>query len=176
MDTTQGNINGDCSIDLKTDSLRIDGTLDVFCIEIDQFWMEFTGVPRSRSRPVPFMESFPVTLWVTMLPKKPKSIDLSESCDTNSSHVGDHVIDKKVVNTADMHAIASIGNKVSIQVNHCQFVFLMRLIDGITGLLEEMEKVKWTFLYSPSSDVFMPFYALILERMIFYDMLGNTCV
>lgn len=45
---------------LRTNSLKLDSAYDVWNMDIDQIWMDFTT---RRSRPVPFVESFPVTLW-----------------------------------------------------------------------------------------------------------------
>lgn len=45
---------------LGTDSLKLDSAYDIWNVEIDQIWMDFTT---RRSRPVSFVESFPVTLW-----------------------------------------------------------------------------------------------------------------
>lgn len=49
---------------LKTNTLKRDMRCDMWGICVDQVWLEFLGVPTSRTRPVPFVESFPLTLWV----------------------------------------------------------------------------------------------------------------
>ena len=47
-------------LNLRTNSLKLDSAYDVWNMDIDQIWMDFTT---RRSRPVPFVESFPATLW-----------------------------------------------------------------------------------------------------------------
>ncbi|WAR03200.1 UH1BL-like protein [Mya arenaria] len=49
---------------LRTNTLKRDMRCDMWAVCLDQVWLEFLGVPTSRTRPVPFVESFPLTLWV----------------------------------------------------------------------------------------------------------------
>ena len=53
---------------MRTNSFKKDARKDVWCAVIDQVWIEFLGAPSARGRPLPLMESFPLTLWIT-LPK-----------------------------------------------------------------------------------------------------------
>ena len=57
---------------MDTNSLKMDSKKDIWCIAVDQFWMEFIGVPSSKNRPVPFVESFPLSVWISM-PEQPQS-------------------------------------------------------------------------------------------------------
>lgn len=50
---------------LRTNTLKRDMRCDMWGLCVDQVWVEFLGVPTSRTRPVPFVESFPLTLWVS---------------------------------------------------------------------------------------------------------------
>lgn len=49
---------------LRTNTLKRDMRCDMWGLCLDQVWLEFLGVPTSRTRPVPFVESFPLTLWL----------------------------------------------------------------------------------------------------------------
>ncbi|XP_060078539.1 bridge-like lipid transfer protein family member 3B, partial [Ylistrum balloti] len=51
---------------LKTNTLKRNASFDVWSVCADQAWLEFVGVPVSKSRPIPFVESVPVTLWFCM--------------------------------------------------------------------------------------------------------------
>lgn len=37
---------------------------DVWCITMDQFWLDFIGAESWKGRPVSFVEAFPLTLWL----------------------------------------------------------------------------------------------------------------
>lgn len=89
--------------------------LEVMSIELEQFWMEFTGVKNSGSRPVSFLESFPVTVWVA-LPSEDIHTDVS--------------------NQGEMSVLVDIGAKICAQLNHYQYCFLMRLADSFTEMVD----------------------------------------
>ena len=199
------------SQNMKVEALRMDATRDVWCVVIEQFWLEFIGVPSSKNRPVSFMESFPVTLWLakpmvakqqthshdkevmhsesdytrlqngdchnlngkiivptgaediqnqsrkSKMLKNYYSLDgdvteaanpvISTSFQTESPSSSDFVISNSAVisdsagsiasNTdisklADLHILVNVGSRVSLQINHYQYLFIMRLIQTIT--------------------------------------------
>ncbi|XP_053383939.1 bridge-like lipid transfer protein family member 3B isoform X2 [Mercenaria mercenaria] len=66
---------------LRTNTLKRDMRCDMWGLCIDQVWLEFLGVPTSRTRPVPFVESFPLTLWIC----RPSSIPDDVILPRNSS-------------------------------------------------------------------------------------------
>jgi hypothetical protein len=53
--------------------------------------------------------------------------------DTSRTCAGNHV-DSENVKTADIHVLAYISNLVSIQINHYQFLFLLRLSEEVSEL------------------------------------------
>jgi hypothetical protein len=68
-------------------------------------WGDFYGVRAvGNSRPVPFLDAFPLTLW---------------------AHVGPP-------SAPDIRALAHVSNLVSLQLNHYQFLFLLRIADDLT--------------------------------------------
>ena len=153
---------------LQTNSLRMDSKKDIWCIAMDQIWVEFIGVPSSKNRPVSFVESFPITIWIAkpLLSKKDnndsKRVDTDHVAEQSGSVCRHDMADadkctfllgrldepfynghngqssgiqqchKPTEKLADLHFVLQIGAKVNIQVNHYQFLFLMRLIDTIT--------------------------------------------
>ena len=157
---------------MSTDSLKQDGTKDVWCIAIDQFWVDFVGVPSSRNRPVPFIESFPLTLWVAMPlqtiqferrcdeqhqqartngqvgkdePRRSSLAKLRQYYSGDNEGGGDVDGGSKSVyagecesRLADAHVLVDVGSKVSLELNHYQYLFLLRLMETITRCQEEV--------------------------------------
>lgn len=70
---------------LHTDTLKRDMRCDIWGLCIDQVWLEFLGVPTSRTRPVPFVESFPLTLWICESSMIPDGVVLPSSQNTTSA-------------------------------------------------------------------------------------------
>ncbi|XP_014482359.1 PREDICTED: UHRF1-binding protein 1 isoform X2 [Dinoponera quadriceps] len=87
---------------------------DVWCCNLEPVWGDFFGARAvGQNRPVPFLDAFPLTLWChfttdSSVPEKPSA--------------------------ADIHGLAYISNLVSVQINHYQYLFLLRLSE----ILSEM--------------------------------------
>ena len=143
---------------MRTDSLKTDATKDVWCIHLDQLWMEFVGVASSGNRPVPFTESVPVTLWVTC-PCLGKTPSEGDSCNGTTNHVdasqaslsnpngsaGESLArDRTSAMTprgrqmGEVHVIVKVDSKLNAQLNHYQLLFLLRLADTLTEHQEEI--------------------------------------
>lgn len=88
---------------------------DVWFLQLEPVWAEFTGARASPGRPVPFLDAFPLSLWVYV-----------KKLGTPPSSVDDKI--------ADIHALAHIPSLVSIQINHYQFLFVSRLLEEVTEL------------------------------------------
>ena len=153
---------------MSTDSLKLDATKDIWCLVVDQFWMDFVGVPCAHNRPVPFIESFPLTVWIanpllTNSPAKPSihdrryhdkrssleklmngDVDVKPATETATDAVPfQKQSSKKSMaqrRTADTHLLIKIGAKISLQLNHYQYVFLMRLIESLTKFSLELKE------------------------------------
>ncbi|XP_050307973.1 UHRF1-binding protein 1-like [Anthonomus grandis grandis] len=91
---------------------------DVWCIFLDPVYGDFLGAQSDINKPVPFLDAVPVTVW------------LHANLDPNSTVK--ETRDKG--ETADIHALAYISNLVSIQLNHYQYLFLLRLADQAAEL------------------------------------------
>ncbi|XP_066140854.1 bridge-like lipid transfer protein family member 3B isoform X1 [Euwallacea fornicatus] len=92
---------------------------DVWCIFLDPVYGDFLGAQSDFNKPIPFLEAVPITIW------------LHASFDPNSTLEGQR--DK--AKNADIHALAYISNLVSVQLNHYQYLFLMRLADQVSELV-----------------------------------------
>lgn len=90
---------------------------DVWCVNLDPVWGDFLGARAvGTGKPVPFLDAVPITIW------------LHSHMDPNST-----VKDDKNAN-ADIHALADISNLVSIQLNHYQYLFLLRLAEDVSEM------------------------------------------
>lgn len=98
---------------------------DVWCILLEPVWGDFYGVRAvGNNRPVPFLDAFPLTVWAHFTPQQSPSASTNNTTNnTNSDN-----------NKADIHVLAYVSNLVSVQINHYQFLFLLRLADEATEL------------------------------------------
>ncbi|KAK9891592.1 hypothetical protein WA026_015552 [Henosepilachna vigintioctopunctata] len=94
---------------------------DVWSINLDPIWGDFLGARAvGLSRPVPFLDTVPVTIWLH------SHMDPNSTIKTSNEHKTGH--------TADIHALAQISNLVSVQINHYQYLFLLRLAEDLAEL------------------------------------------
>lgn len=93
---------------------------DVWCIKFDPVWVEFFGARSiGMNKSLPFVDAVPITLWVH---------------GKSSSSDGLSVEGAAINRTADLHAIAHVSNLISVQIDHFQFLFLLRLSEQLTEL------------------------------------------
>lgn len=88
---------------------------DVWCVKLDPIWAEFFGARSSGNKSIPFIDAVPVTLWV-------------------HGKSGDLFGNGPAVKSADLHVIAHVSNLISVQIDHYQFLFLLRLSEEFTEL------------------------------------------
>ncbi|XP_076228302.1 bridge-like lipid transfer protein family member 3B isoform X4 [Nomia melanderi] len=87
---------------------------DVWCCNLEPVWGDFFGARAvGQNRPVPFLDAFPLTLWcyISMNPSNSEKFS-----------------------TADIHGLAYISNLVSVQINHYQYLFLLRLSEVLSEM------------------------------------------
>lgn len=104
-------------------------------MSLDPVWGDFLGARAvGTGKPVPFLDAVPVTVW------------LHTHMDPNST--------VKDLTNADIHALAHISNLVSVQLNHYQFLFLLRLAEDASEMATFLSidsnrilKVKTTIYY-----------------------------
>ncbi|XP_050442148.1 UHRF1-binding protein 1-like [Adelges cooleyi] len=90
---------------------------DIWCIRLDPVWGDFCGARAAGSAPVPFLEAFPLTLWVQL----PMSTPITD-------------VSKSDVKYGDMNVLCYVANLISVQINHYQYLFLMRVMDVVEEL------------------------------------------
>ncbi|KYQ54512.1 UHRF1-binding protein 1-like protein, partial [Trachymyrmex zeteki] len=87
---------------------------DVWCCNLEPVWGDFFGARAvGQNRPVPFLDAFPLTLWCHF------NTDLSAT---------------EKLSPANIHGLAYISNLVSVQINHYQYLFLLRLSEIISEM------------------------------------------
>lgn len=74
---------------------------------MESLWGEFFGARAVGNHPVPFLDAFPLTLWVHIDP-------FSLTKDRSS-------------NLADIHVMTCVSNLISLQINKHQTVFLTKI-------------------------------------------------
>lgn len=126
---------------------------DVWCINLDPVWGDFHGIRAAGPKPVPFLDAVPITIWV------------HTHLDPNST-IRPNISAKNTPETADIHALAHISNLVSVQINHYQYLFLLRLAEDAAELA--------TFLSIDSNKILKVFDEILrilgafLKLLIFY--------
>ncbi|GAB1600654.1 UHRF1-binding protein 1-like isoform X2 [Argonauta hians] len=138
---------------LKTNSLKLNAAYDIWNIHIDQIWMDFTT---RKSRPVPFLESFPVTFWcwrTEPCKSREKERDSKLECKSNVSALngvhddsdtpksGDSNDSSKLCDNAghtDICAILCIKSKIQLLITHYQYLFVLRLAESLTAFQKQL--------------------------------------
>ncbi|KAK9497050.1 hypothetical protein O3M35_004434 [Rhynocoris fuscipes] len=107
---------------------------DVWCINLEPLWGDFYGARGvAHNRPVPFLDAFPLKVWVCFGP----DCQLVEQKVVEPEPVVDQFEVKK--EQTNIHALIYISNLVSLQLNHYQLLFLLRLADQFTELMTILE-------------------------------------
>lgn len=97
---------------------------DVWCIKLDPVWVDFLGARSvGTNKAVPFVDAVPITLWIHG--RSTFSEEISSKLDEKSG------TDNPL---ADLHVIGHVSNLVSIQIDHFQYLFLLRIAEEITEL------------------------------------------
>ncbi|KAF5308895.1 hypothetical protein FQR65_LT00595 [Abscondita terminalis] len=92
---------------------------DVWCISLEPIWGDFLGARAvGNNKAVPFLDAVPITIW---LHAKMDPNSTISTCDNGPKN-------------ADIHALAHISNLVSVQINHYQYLFLLRLSEEVGEL------------------------------------------
>jgi hypothetical protein len=122
---------------------------DIWCVEIEQLWFEFIVVGISdrsvrRRRTVPFVDSFPVVVWMSPLADELKvSTSSSRQPCRPSSLLNATATPNAVENTSsslDVCLLLRAGIRdIRTQIDHKRFAFIMSLVDTIVQVKEEID-------------------------------------
>ncbi|KAF2352371.1 hypothetical protein FHG87_016871, partial [Trinorchestia longiramus] len=135
---------------------------DLLFLHCEPVWVEFTGTPSFRHRPLPFVDAFPLSVWIHLkmpgikdgVPIQPGVVDeYSPTGDAGSLPCLEKVVPSAAAEVSVSSASTrlkrekSIGKKeaglnvlvhchslISCQINHFQLLFLMRQLDMLTEL------------------------------------------
>lgn len=135
---------------------------DIWCVRLDPVWGDFYGARAVGSTPVPFLEAFPLTLWV-----QPPTLTQKSEVYNRSLKYG------------DMTVLCHVPNLISIQINHFQYLFLLRVADAVDELATYIVADQHSIVGSKKSGSFV-FAALYAQVEITFvtsaqlDTLGKS--
>ncbi|KAG8035486.1 hypothetical protein G9C98_006932 [Cotesia typhae] len=99
---------------------------DIWCLNLEPVWADFYGVRAvGMNRPVPLLDAFPVTVWLHINDNNNSTLPPAKN---NDSKV------EKTAKNADVHVLAHISNLISVQLNHYQYLFLLRQLEIVTEM------------------------------------------
>uniref|UniRef100_A0AAY4D649 Chorein N-terminal domain-containing protein n=1 Tax=Denticeps clupeoides TaxID=299321 RepID=A0AAY4D649_9TELE len=137
---------------LTADALKMPAASDLWALHFSQFWVDYEGMSSGRGRPIPFVDSFPLTLWMCQPARhlqhrhRPCSLDslgsLGPSPSSSSSSVpssGEH---------PDVQILVHVQKHLSVQMTHLQYVFLLRL----QHCMKELQLTLQQDLQQPAGD------------------------
>lgn len=121
---------------------------DIWCMKLDPLWVDFLGARSvGQSKSVPFVDAVPITLWLHgnalsgglggggNAASSSGTGDLNANPQRNNNAAADDRSSSSSASTsADLHVIAHIANMVSVQIDHFQYLFLLRLAEELTEL------------------------------------------
>ncbi|KAK6191468.1 hypothetical protein SNE40_003151 [Patella caerulea] len=168
---------------LHSNTLKKKANCDIWCVTMDFVWLEFLGVNNYKSRPVPFVEGFPLTLWLSGKPAKKKVPDsspdranrssvrkLKQYYSSEESETGTNGDRNQL---ADNHVIADIGAKINLQINHYQYLFLMRLNESMTRFQSQLTSDLLLFMDAGPSSFCIPLLIPALEVAVVCPFLSH---
>ena len=126
---------------------------DILFMHCEPVWIDFAGVPSSRGRPVPFVDAFPLSMWVHLQPRAkskrkecdgsldenhgPNVVDVNNRLNQEKSDRPDAFVSERYGgsdNEASLHVLLHTPGLVSAQIHHYQYLFLLRQLDMVTEL------------------------------------------
>ncbi|XP_034939434.1 UHRF1-binding protein 1-like [Chelonus insularis] len=130
---------------------------DVWCLNLEPVWADFYGVRAvGMNRPVPLVDAFPLMIWLHINDNSPATDNCGTKIQNNSGN-------------GNIHVLAHINNLISVQLNHYQYLFLLRQLDIVTEMNTYLVLDTNNILKVSASDSFI-FGALIPQLEITFIM------
>jgi len=150
---------------LRADMFQTPASNDIWCIEIDQIWFEFVVIGMAdgsvrRRRTVPFVDSFPVVIWMSPLMDESKA---NVATSLPSSRPSSLVSQSKPLSSSSCKNLCLLvragAREIKAQIDHKRFAFLMSLVDTVIQVKEEIDMDLFSSGITPSSGlVFLSAY------------------
>lgn len=86
---------------------------------MESVWGDFYGVRATGNRPVPFLDAFPLTVWL---------------------HVDPTLNNAENDKTANIHVLASVTNLISVQINQYQANFLAKISKSFSEVSGKLQR------------------------------------
>lgn len=110
----------------------------VWCVQLEPVWIDFCGMESCRNRPSPFIDAVQASFWIVqnIWPLRPAtSHSVAPSSPTQGPLSPD---DSAPCSPVVIHILAQFKSLVSIQINHFQYLFLLRASEMLTDITEHL--------------------------------------
>ncbi|KAL4658406.1 UHRF1-binding protein 1-like isoform X1 [Arapaima gigas] len=159
---------------LGANALKAPAAGDLWALRFAQFWADFEGSRSGRGRPVPFVDSFPLTLWACQPARYARYHEQQQAAaplrsvpHSESVEMADRLQRKRLLKEyynsekqstpngvlpscpsssnssatdADIQVLVHVQKHLSIQLNHQQYVFLLRLQQSLRDLQHTLQQ------------------------------------
>jgi len=120
---------------------------DVWYCAVSSVWAEFT-VPCSPNRPIPLLDATPLSVWIYAKPDKGPQVRTDRERPTRKLLTDFYGSQEKSQGEVGVHVLALASQLVSLQLDHHQLLFLLRLAESLSEM--------GAFLSSDSVNILQP--------------------
>ena len=102
---------------------------DVWHCAVASVWAEFS-LPPPHHRPVPLLDAIPLVLWVWARPAEKQQPPCGEKMERATKRLLSEFYGEPVKGNVGLHLLAVRSQLVSVQLDHHQLLFLLRLLES----------------------------------------------
>ena len=102
---------------------------DVWHCAVASVWAEFS-LPPPHHRPVPLLDATPLVLWVWARPEEKQQPPCGEKMERATKRLLSEFYGEPVKGNVGLHLLAVRSQLVSVQLDHHQLLFLLRLLES----------------------------------------------
>jgi len=106
---------------------------DVWYCSVASVWAEFT-VPYSHNRPIPLLDATPLSLWIYAKPDKGTPVKADRERPSRRLLTEFYGSQEKSQEEVGVHVLALASQLVSLQLDHYQLLFLLRLAESLSEM------------------------------------------